>query len=64
MNEQIQQNSKDGIKAVKRMERNSKNMVAKQQSVFFSSKYQASKLFASMNMSKFSINQKVKENAQ
>ena len=44
---------------MKKLERNSKNMVAAQQSVFFSSKYQASKLFASMNMSKFSINQKL-----
>ena len=37
------------------MERNTKNMVAAQQSQFFMSKYEASKMFSSFQISKFNV---------
>ena len=48
MNDTIKMSMQAGIKVVTKLERNSKNMVAAQQSQFYSSKYQASKAFGSM----------------
>ena len=65
MNDQVEGTAKDALKNMKKLERNTKNMVAAQNSKFLTSKYQASKYVQSVNMSKMSkfsitkINQQV-----
>jgi hypothetical protein len=58
MNETIQNNTDLSLKVMKQLERNSKNMIAKQGSQFFQSKYQKSKMLGSIytNKSKFEFN--------
>lgn len=58
MNETIQNNTDLSLKVMKQLERNSKNLVAKQSSQFFNSKYQKSKLLGSIytNKSRFELN--------
>ena len=52
MNEVVKAGADAAIKQMKKLERNTKNMVAAQNSKYYTSKYQASKY--SMNMSKMS----------
>lgn len=54
MNEHINDAIKKGHISVKQLERNTKNMNAAQQSQFYMSKY-ASKIYSSMNNSKFNV---------
>ena len=55
MNETIQDTIAKGHITVKQLERNTKNMQARQGSQFFMSKYGLSKLYSSMNNSKFNV---------
>lgn len=54
MNDHINDAIKKGHISVKQLERNTKNMNAAQQSQFYMSKYQ-SKIYSSMNNSKFTV---------
>jgi len=58
MNEVICNNTDLSMKVMKQLERNSKNMIAKQASQFFNSKYQKSKMLGSIytNKSRFELN--------
>ena len=52
MNHSINYTIEYGIMSVQQLERNTKNMVASQQSRFYQSKYEQSKLLSSFNFSK------------